>query len=184
MGIAVQHVNKNFGDFAALDDVSIEVPSGGLTALLGPSGSGKSTLLRVIAGLEKPDEGQVLIDGEDATTRPRPGPQRRLRLPALRRLQAHDGVRQRRLRPQDPRQGQGRRSASGSTRCSRWSTSTASRTATRRSSPAASASAWRSPGRSRSSPRCCCWTSRSARSTPRSGWSFAPGCGASTTRST
>src|SRR6185503_3712200 len=69
MGIAVQHVNKNFGDFAALDDVSIEVPSGGLTALLGPSGSGKSTLLRVIAGLEKPDTGQVLIDGEDATTR-------------------------------------------------------------------------------------------------------------------
>src|SRR4029079_4287840 len=52
---------------AALDDVSIEVPSGGLTALLGPSGSGKSTLLRVIAGLEKPTTGQVLIDGEDAT---------------------------------------------------------------------------------------------------------------------
>src|SRR4029078_8056074 len=69
MGIAVQHVNKNFGDFAALDDVSIEVPSGGLTALLGPSGRVKSTLLRVIAGLEKPDTGQVLIDGEDATPR-------------------------------------------------------------------------------------------------------------------
>jgi sulfate transport system ATP-binding protein len=69
MGITVQNVSKNFGDFAALDDVSIEVPSGGLTALLGPSGSGKSTLLRVIAGLEKPDEGQVLIDGEDATKR-------------------------------------------------------------------------------------------------------------------
>jgi sulfate transport system ATP-binding protein len=67
MGITVQNVSKNFGDFAALDDVSIEVPSGGLTALLGPSGSGKSTLLRVIAGLEAPDKGQVLIDGEDAT---------------------------------------------------------------------------------------------------------------------
>jgi sulfate/thiosulfate transport system ATP-binding protein len=69
MGITVQNVSKNFGDFAALDDVSIEVPSGGLTALLGPSGSGKSTLLRVIAGLEQPDTGQVLIDNEDATTR-------------------------------------------------------------------------------------------------------------------
>ena len=67
MGITVENVKKNFGDFAALDDVSIEVPSGGLTALLGPSGSGKSTLLRVIAGLEKPDAGRVLIDAADAT---------------------------------------------------------------------------------------------------------------------
>jgi sulfate/thiosulfate transport system ATP-binding protein len=67
MGIAVENVKKNFGDFAALDDVSIDVPSGGLTALLGPSGSGKSTLLRVIAGLEEPDSGRVLIDGKDTT---------------------------------------------------------------------------------------------------------------------
>jgi sulfate transport system ATP-binding protein len=69
MGIAIENVSKSFGDFAALDDVSIEVPDGGLTALLGPSGSGKSTLLRVIAGLEKPDSGKVLIDGADATKR-------------------------------------------------------------------------------------------------------------------
>ena len=60
-------MTKRFGDFVALDDVSIKVPDGGLTALLGPSGSGKSTLLRVIAGLEQPDEGQVLIEGEDNT---------------------------------------------------------------------------------------------------------------------
>jgi sulfate/thiosulfate transport system ATP-binding protein len=60
-------VTKNFGEFVALDDVSIKVPDGGLTALLGPSGSGKSTLLRVIAGLEQPDQGQVLIEGEDNT---------------------------------------------------------------------------------------------------------------------
>ena len=67
MAISVKNVNTRFGDFVALDDVSIDVPDGGLTALLGPSGSGKSTLLRVIAGLEQPDEGQVLISGEDNT---------------------------------------------------------------------------------------------------------------------
>src|SRR6186713_819942 len=67
MAISVKNVTKRFGDFVALDDVSIDVPDGGLTALLGPSGSGKSTLLRVIAGLEQPDSGQVLISGEDST---------------------------------------------------------------------------------------------------------------------
>ena len=58
---------KRFGDFTALDGVSVDVPSGSLTALLGPSGSGKSTLLRVIAGLETPDEGTVVLAGEDVT---------------------------------------------------------------------------------------------------------------------
>jgi sulfate transport system ATP-binding protein len=67
MAIETKNVVKKFGDFVALDDVSIWVPDGGLTALLGPSGSGKSTLLRVIAGLEQPDEGHVLISGEDTT---------------------------------------------------------------------------------------------------------------------
>jgi sulfate transport system ATP-binding protein len=66
-GIVVENVTKRFGDFVALDDVSIDVPDGGLTALLGPSGSGKSTLLRVIAGLEQPDAGRVLISGQDST---------------------------------------------------------------------------------------------------------------------
>jgi sulfate/thiosulfate transport system ATP-binding protein len=74
MAITVTKVNKRFGDFVALDDVSIEVPGGSLTALLGPSGSGKSTLLRVIAGLEYPDTGRVEISGEDATAFP---PQKR-----------------------------------------------------------------------------------------------------------
>ena len=70
MSIIVRDVGKSFGDFAALTDVSVEIPTGSLTALLGPSGGGKSTLLRVIAGLESPDSGSVEIEGRDATTLP------------------------------------------------------------------------------------------------------------------
>src|SRR5947207_10960630 len=70
MAITVRNVSKRFGDFVALDDVSLEVPAGSLTALLGPSGSGKSTLLRVIAGLEKADTGEVFIGGAEATRLP------------------------------------------------------------------------------------------------------------------
>jgi len=70
MSIIVKRATRRFGDFTALEDVSVEIPSGSLTALLGPSGSGKSTLLRVIAGLERPDAGTVEIDGRDATTLP------------------------------------------------------------------------------------------------------------------
>ena len=70
MSIAVRNVSKRFGEFVALDDVSVEVAPGSLTALLGPSGSGKSTLLRVIAGLETPDSGAVLIDDDDVTGTP------------------------------------------------------------------------------------------------------------------
>jgi sulfate/thiosulfate transport system ATP-binding protein len=67
MRIDVNDISKHFGDFTALDDVSLEVPEGSLTALLGPSGSGKSTLLRIIAGLETPDSGTVMIDGKDVS---------------------------------------------------------------------------------------------------------------------
>ena len=65
--ISARNVTKRFGEFVALDDVSVDVPSGALMALLGPSGSGKSTLLRVIAGLEQPDAGDVFISGREAT---------------------------------------------------------------------------------------------------------------------
>ena len=69
MTIAVKNINKRFGDFVALNNVSLDFPAGELTALLGPSGCGKTTLLRCIAGLEHPDSGQVLLDGEDASAR-------------------------------------------------------------------------------------------------------------------
>jgi sulfate/thiosulfate transport system ATP-binding protein len=70
MSIKVVNVSKRFDEFVALEDVSLEVPEGSLTALLGPSGSGKSTLLRVIAGLEQPDSGCVEISGTNATRLP------------------------------------------------------------------------------------------------------------------
>jgi sulfate transport system ATP-binding protein len=72
--IAVSDVNKHYGDFHALHDISLDIAPGKLTALLGPSGSGKSTLLRVIAGLEVPDSGRVIIEDADVTNVP---PQRR-----------------------------------------------------------------------------------------------------------
>ncbi|MFC9788580.1 sulfate/molybdate ABC transporter ATP-binding protein [Rhodococcus sp. NPDC127528] len=72
--ISVIGAHKNYGDFAALRDLTLEIPAGSLTALLGPSGSGKSTLLRSIAGLEHPDSGTISIAGKDVTGVP---PQKR-----------------------------------------------------------------------------------------------------------
>ena len=74
MSIEVSGVSKRYGDFVALEDINVSLPTGQLTALLGPSGGGKSTLLRIIAGLETADDGSVEIEGTDATTLP---PQKR-----------------------------------------------------------------------------------------------------------
>ena len=74
MSIDITGVTKKFGDFVALDDVNVSIPTGQLTALLGPSGGGKSTLLRIIAGLDSADKGRISIEGTDATKLP---PQKR-----------------------------------------------------------------------------------------------------------
>src|SRR5215208_7002649 len=91
MAIEARNISKRFGDYLALDDVSVSVPDGSLTALLGPSGSGQSTLLRVIAGLAR----------------------RRLRVPALRGVQAHDRGRERRVRADRAQAAEGRAQGQG-----------------------------------------------------------------------
>ena len=67
MSITIDQINKHFGGFQALKNVSLDIPEGQLTALLGPSGSGKTTLLRIIAGLESSDSGRVLFGGDDVS---------------------------------------------------------------------------------------------------------------------
>ena len=114
MSIEIRNVSKRFGDFQALDDVSVDVETGSLTALLGPWASGKSTLLRIIAGLEQPDTRRDRARRRGRDRRCAAEARRRLRLPALRGVQAHDGARERRVRAEDPQAAEGRDAPSAS----------------------------------------------------------------------
>jgi sulfate transport system ATP-binding protein len=95
MTIEINNVFKTFGTYEALKGVSLRVEDGELMALLGPSGSGKTTLLRIIAGLDNPDAGKVLIHGQDLSKQA----VRDRRVSALFAVQAHVGVRKRRIWP-------------------------------------------------------------------------------------
>ena len=183
MSINVSHVNKKFGDFVALDDVNVDLPTGQLTALLGPSGGGKSTLLRIIAGLEAADSGTVTIEGKEATHLP---PQKRnvgfvfQHYAAFKHMSVAKNVAfglEIRKRPKAETER-------GWPSCSSSCTSRSSRTGCRPSSRVASGSGWRSRAPSPWSRPCCCSTSRSAPSTPRCARSCATGCAACTTRCT
>ena len=185
MSIQVQGIRKTFGSFVAVDDVSLDFPTGQLIALLGPSGCGKTTLLRIIAGLERADHGRVLFDGQDASDRD--VRERHVgfvfqHYALFRHMSVYENVafglrvKPRHLSPLGGGDPQARRRAAraGAARLARS-------IAIRRSCRAASASASRSPAHWPLSRACCCSTSRSARSTPRCARSCASGCGACTT---
>ena len=95
--IRVENLKKDFGSFVAVQDSNFVVDDGEFFVMLGPSGCGKTTTLRMIAGLELPTGGQILLDGEDVTLQPRPRARHRLRLPALRALSAHERAQEHRL---------------------------------------------------------------------------------------
>jgi sulfate/thiosulfate transport system ATP-binding protein len=177
VSIEVTGVSKRYGDFVALDDINVSLPTGQLTALLGPSGGGKSTLLRIIAGLETADTGTVSIEGTEATHLP---PQKRnvgfvfQHYAVFKHMSVAKNV------------------AFGLEIRRRPKAEIKQRVAellelvhlSQFASPAASGSGWRSPGHSPWSRACSCSTSRSARSTRRCARSCATGCGGCTTRCT
>ena len=183
MSIQISNVSKSFGDFVALDDVSVTIPTGQLTALLGPSGGGKSTLLRIIAGLESADSGTIGIEGVDAT-----------RLPPRKRnvgfVFQHYAVFKHMTVAKNVAFGLEIRKKSKAEVAERVDELlklvhlSQFATGCPRSSLVVSGSGWRWPGRSPSSRPCCCSMSRSAPSTPRCARSCATGCAGCMTRCT
>ena len=176
--VRIEKVTKKFGDFYAVDDVSLDIWKGELFCLLGGSGCGKSTLLRMLAGFETPTSGRIEIDGQDMTGHPALRAADQHDVPVLRALPAHDGGEERRLRAAPRRHEAARRCATGSpTSCGWCKLERARRGASRTSSRAASGSGWRWRGAWSSGRSSCCSTSRSARSTrscarrPSSSWS-------------
>ncbi len=94
-------LRKNYGNVVAADGVDLEIAEGEFFTMLGPSGSGKTTLLRIIAGFERPDSGTVELGGDGCDPPAALRPRRQHRLPGLRPVPAHDGDRERRVRPED-----------------------------------------------------------------------------------
>ena len=173
MAITVQQVTKRFGSFVALDNVSVAIPSGSLTALLGPSGERQ---VDAPPGDRRPRAARRGPCRDPRRGRHEHGAaeaRRRHGVPALRGVQAHDRLRERRVRAHDPQASEGRGARAACRSCSRSCSWTASPSATRLSSPAASGSGWRSRARWPSSRRSSCSTSPSARSTPASARSCA-----------
>ena len=152
--IRLESLHKRFGDFIAVRDTNLTVADGEFFVLLGPSGCGKTTTLRMIAGLEIPTSGRILLDGEDVT--PRARRERDIAFVfQLFALYPHMNVRKNLAFPlQEPGRAAGRDQRAGSTR-SRGSCAsrTSARSAGLRASPAATASAWRSAAPSSAAPR-------------------------------
>ena len=165
--VQLRSLTKRFDEHLAVDSIDALINAGEFFSLLGPSGCGKTTTLRMIAGFERPTDGEILLDGEDVANTP---PHERnvhtvfQNYALFPHLNVYDniafGLRRHKVAKDEIRQRVEERSASSS--------STGSAAAGRASSPAASSSGSRSPARSFCAPRCCCSTSRSARSTPRS----------------